>query len=269
MKRLLKFFFDFYIQSSIHVSLAVVSLYFVFVRVNEILINWYLAGFVFFASVTGYNFVKYASIAKLYHKRLTKALKSILVFSFFSFFMLLYFCFKLSLVLLPLIMVLGLLTFLYAIPLGSFGNFRSIAGLKIYFVAFCWVILVVFLPVLDSGFDFKIVYLYYALQFFLLVVSLIIPFDIRDLNYDDSALKTLPQNLGILRAKIVGLVLMFVFVGIEFLFLKSGNLGAVIFTFLITSLSIWLSPRPNISNFCSFWIEAIPILYFLLTILNF
>ena len=59
----LKRIFEFYINSSIHVALAVLSLVLITVlEFNLKLPNsyWY---FVFFGTITGYNFVKYAPIA--------------------------------------------------------------------------------------------------------------------------------------------------------------------------------------------------------------
>lgn len=74
----MKFFktvIDFYINASIHVALAVYAL----LRITEIYFeiphNELLDWFVFFATITGYNFVKYAGIAKLHHRSLTKNLQ--------------------------------------------------------------------------------------------------------------------------------------------------------------------------------------------------
>ena len=80
----MKFFkklLDFYINASIHVALAVYA----FVRITEFYLdlsyNESLDFFLFFATITGYNFVKYAGVAKLHHRSLTKNLRVIQLFS--------------------------------------------------------------------------------------------------------------------------------------------------------------------------------------------
>ena len=83
--RFLKLIFDFYIKASIHVALAVYA----FLRITEIYFdlpyNKNLNYFIFFGTITGYNFVKYAGVAKLHHRSLTNSLKAIQIFSFFCF----------------------------------------------------------------------------------------------------------------------------------------------------------------------------------------
>ena len=73
--KILKNSLDFYINASIHVGLAVYA----FVRITEIYFklpyNKNVDYFIFYGTITGYNFVKYADVAKLHHKRLTKNLK--------------------------------------------------------------------------------------------------------------------------------------------------------------------------------------------------
>ena len=79
-----KIIFNFYINASIHVGFTVYA----FVRITEqyfgLSYNGNLNYFIFFGTITGYNFVKYASVAKLHHRRLTKNLKIIQIFSFFA-----------------------------------------------------------------------------------------------------------------------------------------------------------------------------------------
>jgi 4-hydroxybenzoate polyprenyltransferase len=54
-------------------------------------------------------------------------------------------------------------------------------------------------------------------QVFLLVVVLMIPFEIRDLNYDKFTLKTLPQLFGVRKTKILGIFLCFVVFILDYL----------------------------------------------------
>ena len=58
----LSFLFNIYINSSIHVAFAVCSLVGITCLEYDINIAINLLGFVFFGTVTGYNFVKYATV---------------------------------------------------------------------------------------------------------------------------------------------------------------------------------------------------------------
>ncbi len=55
----LKQTFNFYLDASIHVALAVTSLYFVTLKIIESSTNWYLAGFLFLGTIVCYNFIKF------------------------------------------------------------------------------------------------------------------------------------------------------------------------------------------------------------------
>ena len=109
--RFLKRVLDFYINSSIHVALAVVCLTLITLSKFNILIDNNLLLFVFFATITGYNFVKYFGIAKFHHRRLASWLKAIQIFSFFCFLALGYFTFKLPQKTILYLSLFGIVTF--------------------------------------------------------------------------------------------------------------------------------------------------------------
>ena len=89
--KFLKKILNFYINSSIHVAIAVYA----FIRITEMYFklpnNKNLDYFIFYGTITGYNFVKYAGVAKLHHKSLTNDLKIIQVFSLLCFLAMCYF----------------------------------------------------------------------------------------------------------------------------------------------------------------------------------
>ena len=95
--KFLKQLFDFYINASIHVALAVYAL----VRITELYFNLSynesLDYFIFYGTISGYNFIKYAGVAKLHHRSLTNQLKSIQVFSLFCFLAMCYYAWQLPL----------------------------------------------------------------------------------------------------------------------------------------------------------------------------
>ena len=192
--------FDFYLNASIHVALAVFS----FVKITEFYYelehNQNLNYFIFFATITGYNFVKYFGIAKFHHRSLTNNLKIIQIFSFICFLLMCLYGIQLSIKTIYILVGCGLLTTLYAIPFlsGFQKNLRNISYLKIIVVALVWSGVTVVVPIFDSHdiVDYQKVSLLF-LQRFLLVSVLILPFDIRDIKYDVISLQTIPRKIGI------------------------------------------------------------------------
>src|SRR5690606_24706203 len=111
-----------------------------------------LWAFVFFGAITGYNFVKYAKIARLHHRKLANSLKTIQIFSAVCFVLLLYTVFCLPSNVLLIAIGCGLPTFFYAVPIIRHKNLRSLTGIKIFIVAFVWAGITVLVPVVaDQG----------------------------------------------------------------------------------------------------------------------
>ncbi|WP_108423802.1 hypothetical protein [Flagellimonas amoyensis] len=261
----LKFIFDFYLDASIHVALSVLSLAGVTFHLLGISSDINLMGFIFFGVIVCYNFIKYGVEAYKYLIVSNAYHKVIQIFSFVSFGFALYFLLQLHAKIWWATVILGLLSALYAVPfLPSAKNLRSLGGLKIYIVAFVWAGFTVLLPVLDAqipiDWDFWVLFL----QRVLLVLVLIIPFEIRDLQWDDIDLRTLPQVLGIRRTQNLGITLAVVFFLLTFL--KDGvhhvemelRLGLT----LVLILVLIANKRMKSRYFVSFWVEAIPVFWF-------
>ena len=140
--KVLKQLLDFYINSSIHVALAVYALSWITLKKLNINGDETILYFNFFATITGYNFVKYFGIAKWHHRSLANWLKVIQVFSLVCFGLMCYYALQLQNNSLLLITGFGMVTFLYAIPflpkkwyLDTQQNLRDISGLKVYVIA--------------------------------------------------------------------------------------------------------------------------------------
>lgn len=262
--KLFKTILDFYINSSIHVALAVYA----FVRITEMYFNLSynepLDCFMFYGTITGYNFVKYAGVAKLHHRSLTTHLKVIQVFSLICFLFMCYYAWQLSINTLMLIAPFGFLTLLYAVPFlsGFQKNLRSVGYLKIIVVALVWMGATVFLPVFDAKVEFTNTVSLISLQRFLLVVILILPFDIRDVKYDAISLQTIPRKIGVKNTKKLGIALLVICLLLEFLITENTvfrkSFVLISFMFLI----LLVSAKENQSKYySSFIVEAIPIIW--------
>ena len=253
--------FSFYINSSIHVSLAVLALLIITELEFNIATSFSLYGFVIFGTITAYNFVKYAVVAGLHHPSLTKSLKTIQVFSAVCFVLFLYFGFQQAIETLLVASLFGLLTIFYAIPFLKKKNLRTISGLKIFIVAIVWAGVTVLVPVVASENEFYTDHMITFIQRVLLVVVLTLPFEIRDLPYDAATLRTLPQRLGVSTVKIAGYLAMICCVLLDFFkkdVLISYTWSLVIFC-LLTSICLFYAKKKQARFFASFWVESLPI----------
>jgi len=265
--KILRILFNFYIQSSVHVALAIVSLTLLSGFYLNLQIDFCLLGFVFFAAVSGYNFVKYFGIAKWYHKRLTSSIKSIQLFSLCAFFAMLFFFWHLPGFVKIIAVISGILTLLYAVPFKRTGkNLRSIPGMKLVLIALVLILTTVLMPAFYGGnpIDFQ-VFILCMLRFFWVLV-LILPFEIRDVQVDSISLGTIPQKLGVFKTKILGSVLLVLlaFAEIYFHSMYFNVLWIVILTILITGVALLFSSEKQSFYYTAFWVEVIPIVWLLL-----
>ncbi|WP_036379933.1 hypothetical protein [Muricauda sp. MAR_2010_75] len=262
--RMLKSIFDFYLDASIHVALAVISLATVTFYLLDASFDSSLLGFIFFGVIVCYNFVKYGVEAYKYLIVSNAYHKIIQIFSFVSFGFALYFLVQLEREIWMAIAVMTLLSALYAVPmLPRAKNLRNLGGFKIYIVALVWMGFTVLLPAMDAKialhWDIWILFL----QRFIFVVVLILPFEIRDLQWDDKNLRTLPQVYGIKRTKRIGIVLTVIFFFLTFfrdgiyeyeVLLRSILCAAMIFVLISNK-------KMQSRYFVSFWVEGMPILW--------
>ncbi len=260
----MKSIFDFYLDASIHVALAVISLTGVTFYLLGTTFDPLLLGFIFFGVIVCYNFVKYGVEAYKYLIVSNAYHKVIQIFSFLAFGFALYFLVQLDRKIWAAIAILTLLSALYAIPLlPKAKNLRNLGGFKIYIVALVWVGFTVLLPVIDTQTPLKWDIWILFLQRFIFVVVLILPFEIRDLQWDDKDLRTLPQVYGIKKTKRIGIVLTVIFFFLTFL--RDGIYEYEVFLRCILSgimILVFMSNKKIQSRyFVTFWVEAIPILW--------
>ena len=139
------------------------------------------------------------------------------------------------------------MTLFYVIPL--FKNekievsFRNFPGIKIFSIAISWAAICVLFPLNEVGIALdKTVWIEFFQRFFILI-AITIPFDIRDVNSDSVALKTLPQVFGVKASKLFGLNLLLLFVLLTFF--KENYLSVELYIniviSIITGLFLWFS----------------------------
>lgn len=261
--------FDFYINSSIHVGLAVTALTGITIVRYDLPSENPLLLLVFFGTITGYNFIKYAGIAKLHHRSLAKNLRVIQVFSLSSFVILVYLSFQVSPEVLYLGAILGLLTLFYALPVFNKRNLRTVAGIKVYVIAVIWAGVSVLFPVVQTEWILNQDLVLEFFQRIIFVLVLILPFEIRDLKYDPADLKTIPQVLGKRRTRQlgVGLLAAMLLAEIGKSSLAWDSMVPLVLTLLVTGSFVLGAREDRSIYYTTFWVEGIPIIWLALLLL--
>lgn len=262
--------FNFYIEASVHVALAVYSMTVITLLNFDIPYDENVCYAVFYGTIVGYNFIKYGSEARRFYIVKTRHIKSIQYFSFICFTLCVYYLFHLTA---PALMLLGgliVLSFFYAVPLyTSVRNIRNSPGIKIFIVALVWSGVTVLLPLVDnyevliSGKGFALDAGIEWLQRCLFIVVLTIPFEIRDMTVDDLSLGTIPQKVGVKRAKSLGIFLLCLVLVLELL--KRNSLWqdtvSMFIILVLTMLALVFSREKQNKYYCSFLVEGIPVLW--------
>ncbi|WP_103863652.1 hypothetical protein [Aquimarina sp. I32.4] len=263
--KILKSVFRFYINGSIHVALAICALIQVTFMKFEIPNQQTFLLFNFFGSIAAYNFVKYSKVSKLYHRRLTKSMIGIRVLTILSSVLFLYFAFSIAITTLLYMMPFFALTILYVVPVfPNKKNLRSLAGAKIFIIGIIWAGITVLVPLLYVGESFGLDFLIEIIQRFLFVVVMMLPFEVRDLEYDAEDLETVPQKIGITRTKVFGSILLVVFLLLTYLkgeILYSAEILSTILLTIISLFFLWGTEKKQSEYYCSFWVESVPIMW--------
>jgi len=270
--KVLKALFGFYLDASIHVAFAVVSLLLVTGLLLQIEIAVHLISFVFFSTICGYNFIKYGVEAKKYILVANKYHKNIRFFSFIAFAICIYDIFYLHSKTIFGLLILLILTGLYSIPiLPHIKKFRDFGGFKIVSVALVWAGITVVVPVLNLDLPITWDVAIETFQRFILVLILLVPFEIRDLKYDSPDLKTLPQRYGVTKSKIIGAFGVVIFFLLLYLKDTITTLDVIAkgVLFLALGILMHITKRKQPKYFASFWVESIPIFWYVLLLIYF
>ncbi len=258
---LFKRILDFYIQSSIHVGLALFSLAFVTVFENDTCRHITYPSCILFGTILGYNFLKYFGVARkgnlLRPKYYAIILVSLCALAGYGFF------FVKMVNSIQIQLLIGALLVLLYLPLRRYGI------LKMFFVAFVIAYLTAFvflraLPLYNGNEFFEF------LKRFVFVSALMIPFEIYDSTNDPETLNTLPQKYGIQTSKKVGYALLLLFgvlTSLSYCFnpvFTINDLAVAFLIALLTGTGIRFSTLDGSFYYSKFWIESIPILWLVL-----
>jgi hypothetical protein len=265
--KLLGRFFNFYLDASIHVALAILSLLWVTSSILNIPPDKNLFSFTFFGSIACYNFIKYGVEVKKYIRLANQYHGYIQFFSFVCLGIAIYNLFFLEWDTIFVVGILGLFTGLYALPvLPGTRNLRSLAGFKIFPVAVVWAGTTVVLPAIAIGSNLSWDVWVETIQRFMLVLVLILPFEVRDMKYDPPELKTLPRRYGMVKTKILGMLLIFLFFFLTFLKDETTQNEILSKALLLLGVGsiLMVTRKDQKKYFSAFWVEAIPLFWWML-----
>ena len=140
---------------------------------------------------------------------------------------------------------------------------------KIFLIALVWSIVSVVLVTLENKSFYSFDTLLLFISRFSFVLAITIPFDIRDLKYDDLSLKTIPQIFGEQKAKTIALYCLAFFELISIFHFFVGDFSwqillALMLTSLLSGILIIKSSQEKNNLFFSFWVEGASIIMYLL-----
>lgn len=237
---------NFYIRSSIHVGLAVFSL----VQLSNPQWNSY-SFLVLLGTIVGYNFLKYSEwfLSNKFFRFHYFGILSVTLISALGF--LLLFLQLDSSLQLDLIIAFALVVL--------YPFIRKTGWIKPFYVSFVVSYITLFIPLNRHE---EIVLLF--IQRFLLLSSVMIPFEILDSTTDAVAMKTLPHLFGVARTKQIGYVLVILFCIVSF---HALDCLYPCFIYALSSVvAIYFSSQERSWYYTSFWVESLPVFWLLISI---
>lgn len=243
-----KLILDFYINTSIHVAVAVFSL----VQITKLALNSStnsnLDCFIFFGTILGYNFLKYFEV--FWNQVFTfKKNYALVLVSLMAILGMIFYFFELEKNIQIAFLKIGFVVLLYPF-------LRKYGFLKMFVVTLCVTYITAYIPIIN----YKLNWIY-LFQRFLIVICLLIPLEICDLTTDSKTLKTLPKIIGIQNLKTLGYFLLIICC-----FLKLSQ-GFGIEIPILIAFAIFFSNENRTKYYTSFWVESIPIFWWILLLL--
>lgn len=269
--KFIKALFQFYVYSNLHVSIAVACLVMSVGFLFEVEVS-HEALLLMCATFVSYHLIRFLNRYKYGKKHLLDVFSNqykALIYIMISAAMVvgLYELLQLEIIQFLHLFPFVILTLLYAYSFIGKNEIRHsirfIPGIKIFVIAFVWAGTVVFFPVTSFvPFDVNHVIYFLGLMFFVVVLTL--PFDIRDLAFDEKSIRTLPMLLGVKGVKVLGVFLLIISLLIHWYVFGNDGFYQFLITSLVLVFLLFFAKEEQSKYYASFWVEGIPILYYLL-----
>lgn len=262
----IKYIFDYYVSSSYHVSLCVISYIIVIFLLNGICINWVEISFIFCTTFFTYNFIKFYEFLTSNSRPFSISIKLNFINSLLFLIISLFLFFRFSINQQFVIAIVSFLTIAYTIPIYSNATLRNNPFLKIITVGLCWSLVIVVFPFIEilNGVDL----MYHFIVVFCIVIVQMVPFEIRDIKKDEDSIRTVVLNYGTRKIKRVAyFILMFVFAfssSFNYIFDKSLLDPSLITILFILGILILFCSDQQKKYYSSFFVESIPIYWLII-----
>lgn len=265
------------IYSNLWIALGATSLTLETYLILNFEINFHVLSFVFFSTLFTYNFQRIIKIKNTHFliesdhinwiKKNIKWVYGITIAAFFTAFYLLLFLKLETFFLLPLI---GFASFFYVwkLPFLKRKNLREIKGLKFFIISITWTLTCIFFPFFNAEQSvFSSTTLIYSFSVFLFMISITIPFDVRDMEKDEKEIKTIPQILGEKKSIYLALFFLTLSVLLKIILLDELIIGVLLF-FTIAFVLYLKSNHKKSELYFLGWIDGLFILSVSLILLN-
>ena len=262
----IKLLFDYYINSSLHVSFCIISYIITIKLINKFPFDWGNILFVFFTTFFTYNFIKFYEIVISTNRPISFVFKLFFSKALIAFLISFYLFFDLSSSKQITVLITSVLTLLYTVPFISKFTLRGNPIIKIFTVAFCWTMMIVVLPFFEMMDVYNI--FYYSLLIFCLVTAQMIPFEIRDKDKDMYNVKTIVHIFGTKNSKIIGYFILTTaltptiltyYLSVDIVLKYSTTL-----IILVTGILIYISSEKQNKYYSSFIVESVPMIWLLI-----
>ena len=269
---------DFFLFSNIFVAYCVVAL----CMSTEFLLGHYsytIKCVVFFASLFTYNFQRLVPVRVQkevsFRQQWLQQNKFLLwLITVFSAIATVYFSLSLSYNSLRILLPLGVIAFMYSLPLmywnGRWWRLREVPGVKIFLIAFLWALVSVGLLVEEHQIGWTTDVWLLFIHRLCFVFAIAIPFDICDLKYDSLQMKTIPIVFGEEKARYIACAALGTYellVIIQFIFgdiIGFRALIALLCTSAATAYLMIKSTSDKGEYHFAFWVEGTSVLMYLL-----
>lgn len=210
--------------------------------------------FVFFSTLFLYNFHKLVKVFCNHENIPLKGFilenKNILIritcFALIGSISMFYITFHLNFIFLTLILLSSVLSFFYVLKI-KMKNLREIPFLKIYIVSIIWTSVICIIPLFLKQNIFCENLIFSAFHFFFFFF-MTISFDIRDIEYDQQKMKTIPQMLGIKKAKLLAVSCWILFYTFQIIYVKNYIHFSLLLILALYQLYFILTTKKELST---------------------
>lgn len=226
MWNLLKALGNFYLYSSLHISICAFLLTIESYLVLGLEINWNYSLFVGLSTMAVYSAHRLVGMSKVKafsdqgrYRVIKKFRHHILVYFFISFLAATFLFFTIDFRQMMMLVIPSLLTAAYVLPIFNSKRLRDFPFIKIFLIALVWSWISLAMVSKELFSSLTMILFVERVIFFLAIT---IPFDIRDVVVDESiSVKTLIHSLGVKRAKSLALGLVVICFSLLFYLLTS------------------------------------------------